>query len=67
MVPHYVVKTETPKMHVNKNSPFNAALKRFQHIFVRNFIENQHFFMLFSLLYSIMIGTCTDMNFTHRT
>jgi len=53
-------------MHVNM-SPFNAAIKKFQHIFVRNFVKNQHIFVLLSLLDSLVIGTCTDVNFTLRT
>jgi len=50
MVSHYLVKIETPKMHVNISSPFNAATKRLQHIFVCNFVEYQRIFWLFLLL-----------------
>jgi len=34
MVPHYLVKIESPKMQVNTSSPFNEAIKRLQHILV---------------------------------
>jgi len=34
MVPHYLVKIEKPKMHLNTSSPFSATIKRLQHIFV---------------------------------
>jgi len=52
---------------VNRSSPFNATIKRLQHIFVCDFVENQRIFVLFSTLDSLMIGTFSDINFTHRT
>jgi len=67
MVPYYHVKIETPKMHVNTSSPFNASVRKTSTYFLCNFVENQGIFVLFSLLDSLIIGTCTDMNFIHRT
>jgi len=45
------------------------AIKMSQHIFVCNFVKNQHILILFSLLDLEMNGTCKAMNseFTNLT
>jgi len=40
------------------------AIKRSELIFVCNLVKNQRIFMMFSLLYLNMNGTCDGMNFT---
>jgi len=41
------------------------AIKRSQHIFVRNFVKNQRISMQFSQLDFEMNATCAAMKFTH--